>query len=154
MVTDVVVEIPTLSTRRLKRGKDLKKTQLEPSASRRNLQAEAVLEDVAACFVGDPDPNGFVGAQSDVAFCRFPRRSDWRCGVDDVGGRHGITGHFLDLVFRHCAFLSVQFKRLVIRVGMIGDLAKIAHVDLLTAKRARDEMLELACRWPFMSVPD
>jgi hypothetical protein len=37
---------------------------------------------------------------------------------------------------------------------MIDDLAKIAHVDLLTAKGAGDEMLELAWRGPFMSVRD
>jgi hypothetical protein len=59
------------------------------------------------------------------------------------------------VVFRHCEFLGVQFEWLIVlRVGMIGDLAKIAHVDLLAANRAGDEMLELACRWPFMSVSD
>ncbi|ESX09413.1 hypothetical protein X768_18545 [Mesorhizobium sp. LSJC265A00] len=50
--------------------------------------------------------------------------------------------------------LSVQFERLVLRIGMISDLAKIAHVDLLTANRAREEMREFARGRAFMSVPD
>ncbi|ESX20967.1 hypothetical protein X766_04775 [Mesorhizobium sp. LSJC255A00] len=45
-------------------------------------------------------------------------------------------------------FLRVQFERLVLR------LPKIAHVDLLTANRARDEMLEFAHGRAFTSVPD
>ncbi|ESX91312.1 hypothetical protein X756_02665 [Mesorhizobium sp. LSHC412B00] len=51
-------------------------------------------------------------------------------------------------------FLRVQFERLVLRISMIGDLPKIAHVDLLTANRARDEMLEFARGRAFTSVPD
>ncbi|WP_185970221.1 MULTISPECIES: hypothetical protein [unclassified Mesorhizobium] len=119
-----------------------------------DLQAEAVFEDVAAFFVCDPDPNGFAGAQSDIAFRRFPRRLDRCSGVDDVGGRNVITVHFLNGISALCV-LGVQFEGLfVLRVGMIGDLAQIAHVDLLAANRASDEMLELACRGSFMSVPD
>ncbi|ESX78387.1 hypothetical protein X757_07020 [Mesorhizobium sp. LSHC414A00] len=50
--------------------------------------------------------------------------------------------------------LSVQFERLVLRIGMISDLAKIAHINLLPANRAGEEMREFARGRAFMSVPD
>ncbi|ESX27569.1 hypothetical protein X765_19375 [Mesorhizobium sp. LSHC440B00] len=50
--------------------------------------------------------------------------------------------------------LSVQFERLVLRIGMISDLAKIAHINLLPANRAGEEMREFARGRSFMSVPD
>ncbi|MER9002251.1 MULTISPECIES: hypothetical protein [unclassified Mesorhizobium] len=42
----------------------------------------------------------------------------------------------------------------MLRISTISDLAKIAHVDLLAANRARDEMREFARGRAFMSVPD
>ncbi|ESZ42949.1 hypothetical protein [Mesorhizobium sp. L2C066B000] len=42
----------------------------------------------------------------------------------------------------------------MIRIGMISDLAKVAHVDLLAANRARHEVIELARGRAFMSMPD
>lgn len=63
--------------------------------------AETVFEYVAVLFVGNPDPDGLAGAQSDVAIRRLPRRPDRRCRVDNVGSRHGVAVHFLNVVFRH-----------------------------------------------------
>ncbi|ESX25074.1 hypothetical protein X767_09360 [Mesorhizobium sp. LSJC264A00] len=42
----------------------------------------------------------------------------------------------------------------MIRIGMISDLAKIAHIDLLPANRAREEMREFARGRAVMSVPN
>jgi hypothetical protein len=57
-----------------------------------------------------------------------------------VGGRHDIAVHFLNLIFRQSELLSSQFERLIVLwICVMGDLAKLAHVDRLAANWASHE---------------